>query len=897
VHGGGPERLTAAERLRIDEGRSFAALFDGAADVRPLAWRLPQAKCELLYTEGNPNPWCRCTATIPAVVDAVMEGIWEINSEAMRYDDNVEYRVLCRPSVRSVEWVFRVRIVPLLPAFEFRLSGTWARSAGGSQNEFSIVFLPSLGQGESSLSSESHAACTRILLLLSPGARANTTDVTYVFQLDFGSHGTTLEKFLPNVRVQAVRWHRVIVVSFRRCFQKQLQAWLNDVEDDGSWREAMVTEMREREHSYTAEEIVLIAEGSALLGTFAASQGKARLLRHSKTIEVAHSKFDPKTRLLIGQVEALVPGASADQLVAYMMHFGSKHNLSKRSHEDYQRWEILEVKSTHCTVALFETKVSPGFRNRTFLFALLWKKVADAPLTFIWVQVPMKRHDKFFSSKDDARAVRARCTRCLRATRISADVSRIEYVCAIDAEGHFVTRVEDILLSKLMRLPYALQVYFLQIKSPNMVTSADAAFIGHMLVDVAEVETKHQRASAIKTFAERTAVLRESGVSSLGVLLASTLGESFDSVLPPAVAAKNPATLTVFEAKAIGCGFEAIIRVCADPYEAVDDFLHAYHALDAAAQRHDWLRPMLETIAKRRVAKALLGLKLRLAIGAALSIGDMVSDIMQIVRMFLAAQTVPAVALIAMLLANLAFQSLLVIMQTAHRGWQVAVWELFIVFSLLKPGIDAIRVAGGEERVGGAPLDPFMEMILCKVSELTFESIPGGLTQAVFLLNGGDWSTAVLVSVGLSCLSTAFTATTLTYELDTNVVRRRRNPKFYGYIPDETAGRLRAFIFLFLYHSTHTMGKTYSMALLWQTNWLWLVVYLLVDHCVLILYKLARGDLIYWIPGLGVPLSVLSRFIVKVVTDFTGSAPGLTRPDAHCARSIGSAMPQVCPLP
>jgi hypothetical protein len=49
-------------------------------------------------------------------------------------------------------------------------------------------------------------------------------------------------------------------------------------------------------------------------------------------------------------------------------------------------------------------------------------------------------------------------------------------------------------------------------------------------------------------------------------------------------------------------------------------------------------------------------------------------------------------------------------------------------------------------------------------------------------------------------------------------------------------------------------------------------VYLLSDHCGLILFKLARGDLIYWLPGLGWPISIFGRFLVKVITDFTGYA-------------------------
>jgi hypothetical protein len=197
-------------------------------------------------------------------------------------------------------------------------------------------------------------------------------------------------------------------------------------------------------------------------------------------------------------------------------------------------------------------------------------------------------------------------------------------------------------------------------------------------------------------------------------------------------------------------------------------------------------------------------------------------------------------------------------------------WELSIVVSLMKPAIDAFRVAGGHERVEGAPMDPLVELAICKGFEMTFESIPGGLAQAIFLLDGGDWTTLAVVSVCLSCISTAFTTTTLVFDLDTNKVKRHRNPEFYGYVPDTSAGRFEVFVLLFLYHSAHALGKTFSMAMLAQTNLLGLVVYLLADHCGLILYKLARGDLIYWPPAFGVPFSLLARFVAKVITDFTG---------------------------
>jgi hypothetical protein len=283
----------------------------------------------------------------------------------------------------------------------------------------------------------------------------------------------------------------------------------------------------------------------------------------------------------------------------------------------------------------------------------------------------------------------------------------------------------------------------------------------------------------------------------------------------------------------------------------------------------------------------------------------MVSDAVQIVAMFLAGQSLRAFALLAMVAMNLAAQALAVIVQNAHLGWRAILWELSIVFSLLKPAIDAMRVAGGAEQVEGAPVEPLVEMVFIKVTEMTFESIPGGLAQAIFLLDGGDWTTVAVVSVCLSCISTAFTTTTIAFDYDTNKGYRSKNPEFYGYVPDTSAARIAVFMLLFLYHSAHALGNTFSMAVLAQTNLLWLVVYLLADHCGLILYKLARGDLVHWIPGLGAPLSVLVRFGVKVIVDFTGYArsqpalgfrPHTGRSLSLCANNMRLAVWQLCSL-
>jgi hypothetical protein len=296
-------------------------------------------------------------------------------------------------------------------------------------------------------------------------------------------------------------------------------------------------------------------------------------------------------------------------------------------------------------------------------------------------------------------------------------VTRIEYACSLDLKGHFPRWLTDrLVIPTLMRLPYDLQIYFTHVMPPPNCTAVDGTLLGHLIMDTAEAAKKPERASAVRTFVERTAILRESGVGCLDALLTASLGASGHDVLPQAVATTDPGDITVAEATTIGRGFDAIIRVSATPSDAVDELLRKYPAVDVAAQQHGWARPMLETIAKRRFETATLGLKLRLALGAAFSIGDMASDAVQIVALFLAGQSLRAFALLAMIAMNLATQAIIVIFQNAHQGWRVVLRELSIVFSLLKPAIDAIRVARGEERVDGAPVDPLVEMIVCSAS-------------------------------------------------------------------------------------------------------------------------------------------------------------------------------------
>jgi hypothetical protein len=138
---------------------------------------------------------------------------------------------------------------------------------------------------------------------------------------------------------------------------------LADFVHDGAWRDAMVAEMRKGGQSYSADEAGLIAQVTELLNSLTKGAGKARPIKsHAKTVEVAQTKYDKSSGMVVGEVKLLVP-ASPEEIIAFLMHLDSKFYQSKLNPKVDVRFEVLEVKSLHCSIVFYEIKTAP-IRNR-----------------------------------------------------------------------------------------------------------------------------------------------------------------------------------------------------------------------------------------------------------------------------------------------------------------------------------------------------------------------------------------------------------------------------------------------------------------------------------------------------------------------------------------------------
>jgi hypothetical protein len=177
---------------------------------------------------------------------------------------------------------------------------------------------------------------------------------------------------------------------------------------------------------------------------------------------------------------------------------------------------------------------------------------------------------------------------------------------------------------------------------------------------------------------------------------------------------------------------------------------------------------MMDTIAQRLLESVGWGLKMRLYTGAGLSTMDLLSDMYMIYTYATTKQQGTATSLAVMVGLCLLAQLFLVWVQARKGPRRVMLKEMLIVLSGLKPGIDAKRVADGNDQNEHAAVNPDVELTCTRCFEMAMESIPGSILQCAALLRsmkqGDGFSKAALGSIVVSALTTGFSAATISFE-------------------------------------------------------------------------------------------------------------------------------------
>jgi hypothetical protein len=208
------------------------------------------------------------------------------------------------------------------------------------------------------------------------------------------------------------------------------------------------------------------------------------------------------------------------------------------------------------------------------------------------------------------------------------------------------------------------------------------------------------------------------------------------------------------------------------------------------AEQCVWFEPMLGVVVQSLMA-ASVGTKLRLALSKALSMLDIGSDLSTMLVYFVTDQSLTGLLILAMVCFSIAAQSLLVYYRNKHRSAGEIAKEVLIVLSCFKPVIDLRRQMDCHE-VDGAPCDTNAERNICKAIETVCESVPASIIAMVALLRIGERAWAPIVSIGISWITTAFKATSLTFSMDTDRKNRKKHPQYARTTGAPTHHRLAA---------------------------------------------------------------------------------------------------------
>jgi hypothetical protein len=327
------------------------------------------------------------------------------------------------------------------------------------------------------------------------------------------------------------------------------------------------------------------------------------------------------------------------------------------------------------------------------------------------------------------------------------------------------------------------------------------------------------------------------------------------------------------DGRKIGESLARSLAVNTQATAAVDAWIGNFPALKELDDEYDWFRPMIETISYRLLEEVPWGLKMRVTVGAITSMADLLTDIYVTYTFGRDGKGGYFKASLASLITSIWIQMLLVWLQNRKLGMRRVVREWFPILLGYKPAIDAYRVATGAKQEVGQGFDPMFEMTFMKTTEMFAEAIPGVIIQLTAIMTSkGEVGTSAWVSLVISALTTGFASATVSYDFDTDPVRRMTTPDFYGFIPTTASKRSLVFVVMVLISAGMLLIRCTTIVVLGMGGTNWVATYIGADLGIYLAVKVLRGDFWYWFSvggALEIPISILARVYVKVNTDFT----------------------------
>jgi hypothetical protein len=645
-------------------------------------------------------------------------------------------------------------------------------------------------------------------------------------------------------------------------------------------RQKALLEMLEGSPSdYSETEEGAILEGGAIFNAMQGNRGREIFKKHQLVSPVTSSKisYEKGQRFVLGWASTNVRG-SAKQVMAYLL---DRTGALEESHEIEKN--IDEVSNEHNCLVYSRSKV--GNDNMDSVSRVIWRRVQGG--NYIYVVMPtdsakrageLKRNRRVRRMSFMAREVnfrRVKCKSAMKLVKNGPTDTTVEFMVEIEAGDDPLPESTLLrLLDMKLELVSGIQEHFLERRALEDYVPADGKAVGKRLMNPGG-EFNEVPWKVVEELVDQHNGLKS--LSSEFPWLAPFLRELVkgDLHLSRPVLTKVDC-LSIIEAVKIAKSLTSALRQRKTVQAGLYQWKNQNRSMMELFERYPWTEDMLMSISRDIMKLAPWGLMWRVCTGAGLSIVDTATDVFVIVGYMGSEETkVYAYFLIGMVAASLFLHILLAVLQNWRLPKALA-REIVMILLFLKPAVDARRVVLQISRKHQI-IDAKYELFAGKCAEMVCESIPGCLLQMYVVIASFDAgrkvTTSAIVSILVSALTTGCASATISYDFDTDPVRRMEAPNFYGYIPDEGQTRTVLYIIMAANSSLLLLVRCFSAAMMLFANKFYLMYYVAGDMLFFLIYKSARNDLRYWMPVYGVAgavSSLLSRIVVKLIADFTG---------------------------
>ncbi len=327
------------------------------------------------------------------------------------------------------------------------------------------------------------------------------------------------------------------------------------------------------------------------------------------------------------------------------------------------------------------------------------------------------------------------------------------------------------------------------------------------------------------------------------------------------------------EAKSIGGALSTFLVTSTLPEAAVDEWISRYPALIELDETYAWFCPMMSTIAAQLLGDAAWGVKLRVAIGGALTFLDIFTDVLIIIKYM----KEPDMALLSMIMllsigvCSILSTAILLFNNERRPGENELRIEYLSALLGFSSIFTAFKVSSGKQVHPLQHFNPLLELTILKVIELVIEIVPSIILQIYAIFVAKERSSIAITSLIVSGLSTGYTSAIITYDMDVSTKKRRINPRFYGFIPEQPISRAIVFLAMVSISSSNVIFRGVSAALLIYTKPIYFCLLTGLEVAFYSSIKIARQDYEYWVhvEGLLRPLSdLIVRTLQVLVNDY-----------------------------